>query len=34
MFWQKEGSRVILNDDRALMKTKCLIMQMLSCKIK
>jgi len=32
--WQKEGSRVILNDDQALMKTKCSIMQMLSCKIK
>jgi len=25
---------VILNDDQALMKTKCSIMQMLSCKIK
>jgi len=32
--WQKEGSQVILNDDQALMKTKCSIMQMLSCKIK
>jgi len=25
---------VILNDDQALMKTKCSIMQILSCKIK
>jgi len=32
--WQKERSLVILNDDQALMKTKCLVMQMLSCKIK